>query len=406
MQSDVQQSAPVRILVVDDEPDVEPMLRQAFRRKLRAKEIEFVFATNGLQALAQLEAGLAVDLILTDINMPQMDGLTLLGRLRALAPLTPTVIVSAYSDVANLRTAMNRGAFDFQIKPIDLDDLSTTITKTLDYSRHLRRSHQAEAWQRARDLAEAASRFKSQFLSATSHELRTPLNAIIGFSDMLLEEKTGKEPDVTDDLQRIRGAAQHLLDLVNDLLDLSKIEAGKVDMTLKTFDVRQLVLEVAETVRPLLAKNVNSLSLDITPRADTMHADPNRVRQCLLNLLSNALKFTRHGKVGLTVTREFLDGRDKLVFAVSDTGIGMTPDQLSRLFLDFQQASPETAQKYGGTGLGLAITRRLCQLMGGDVKVTSEPGVGSTFTITLPAETQLPAAATPPVSPSVSNGVL
>ena len=223
---------------------------------------------------------------------------------------------------------------------------------------------------------------------------------------MLLEEKTGKEPDVTDDLQRIRGAAQHLLDLVNDLLDLSKIEAGKVDMVLKTFDVRQLVLEVAETVRPLLAKNANTLTLDITPRADTMHADPSRVRQCLLNLLSNAIKFTKQGRVGLMVTREFLDGRDKLVFAVSDTGIGMTPEQLSRLFMDFQQASPETAQKYGGTGLGLAITRRLCQLMGGDVKVTSEPGVGSTFTVTLPAETQLPAAATPPVSPSVSNAVL
>jgi len=403
MQTDAQPSGPVRILVVDDEPDVEPMLRQAFRRKLRSKEYEFVFAPNGLQALAQLEGGLVVDLILTDINMPQMDGLTLLGRLRALAPLTPTVIVSAYSDVANLRTAMNRGAFDFQIKPIDLDDLSSTIAKTLDYSRHLRRSHQAEAWQRARDLAESASRFKSQFLSATSHELRTPLNAIIGFSDMLLEEKAGKEPGVADDLQRIRGAAQHLLDLVNDLLDLSKIEAGKMDLVLKTFDVRHLVLDVAATVQPLLPKNANTLALDITPRADTMQADPGRVRQCLMNLLSNALKFTKHGKVSLTVTREFLDGRDKLVFAVSDTGIGMTPEQMARLFSDFQQASPETAQKYGGTGLGLAITHRLCHLMGGDVKVSSEPGVGSTFTITLPVEPQLPAPLTSPVPPSVST---
>lgn len=382
---DTQQTITARVLVVEDEADVEPMLKQAFRRKIRAKELAFTFAQNGQIALDLLADGLDPHLILTDINMPEMDGLTLLGRLQESAPDTPAVIVSAYSDTANIRVAMNRGAFDFQTKPIDLEDLGKTIAKTLTYAHHLRRSRQTEVYKRDKELAEASSQFKSQFLSSTSHELRTPLNAIMGFTELMMDEAEDEGREVPMELGRIKGAADHLLALINDLLDLSKIEAGRLDLSLSTIVVAELVQEVAGTVQPLLAKNNNELTVDISDRSGDLIADAGRVRQCLLNLLSNALKFTENGKVDIKVTREVIDGVESLVFAVSDTGIGMTEEQVGRLFQEFTQATAETSQKYGGTGLGLSITKRLSQLMGGDVSVTSEYEKGSTFTIRLPA---------------------
>lgn len=379
-----------RVLVVEDEADVESLLRQAFRRKIRAKELEFEFAQNGQIALDKLKDGYDPHLILTDINMPEMDGLTLLGKLQDSAPHTPAVIVSAYSDTANIRVAMNRGAFDFQTKPIDLDDLGKTIAKTLNYAHHLRRSNEAEKYKREKELAEASSRFKSQFLSSTSHELRTPLNAIMGFTELLMDEAEDEGREVPMELGRIKGAADHLLALINDLLDLSKIEAGRLELALSSFDVAELVQEVSGTIQPLLAKNNNSLEIDVSDRAGSMVADAGRVRQCLLNLLSNALKFTESGTVSIKVTREVIDDVESLVFAVADTGIGMTAEQVGRLFQEFTQATAETSQKYGGTGLGLSITKRLSQLMGGDVGVTSQYEVGSTFTIRLPATVVLP----------------
>jgi signal transduction histidine kinase/CheY-like chemotaxis protein len=246
------------------------------------------------------------------------------------------------------------------------------------------RTHQLEL---ARDAAEAANSSKSQFLANMSHELRTPLNAIIGYSDLLIEEAEELDAqDLVPDLEKIRSSGKHLLGLINDVLDLSKIEAGKMEMSLETFEVRDVVSAVAAMVRPLVEKNGNAFELAVDEQIGAMHADLTRVRQILLNLLGNASKFTSNGTVSLTVTREESKGREWIVFAVRDTGIGMTPEQLTRLFQPFTQADPSTTRKYGGTGLGLSISQRLSRLMNGTISVVSEPGMGSIFTVRIPAE--------------------
>ena len=234
---------------------------------------------------------------------------------------------------------------------------------------------------------ETASRYKSEFLANMSHELRTPLNAIIGYSEMLQEEAEdlGQE-DFTPDLQKINAAGKHLLALINDILDLSKIEAGRMDLFLETFDLTTMLQDVQTTVQPLVEKNANTLVVQCADDLGSMRADLTKVRQALFNLLSNACKFTKHGTVTLAVTRQAEAKVEWITFRVSDTGIGMTPAHIARLFQAFSQAEASTARQFGGTGLGLAITKQFCQLMGGDVTVESELDKGSTFTIQLPAE--------------------
>jgi signal transduction histidine kinase len=243
-----------------------------------------------------------------------------------------------------------------------------------------------------RQLAEA-SRHKSQFLANMSHELRTPLNAIIGYSEMLQEEAEDLEQEMLiPDLQKVNAAGKHLLGLINDILDLSKIEAGRMDLFLEDFTVGRLVKDVAAIVQPLMDKNGNVLVVTCPDDIGIMHADLTKVRQTLFNLLSNAAKFTDHGTVSLTADRK---ADDCLTIAVADTGIGMTEEQLGRLFEAFSQAEASTRSTYGGTGLGLAISRHFCRLMGGDLTVESVYGQGSTFTVRLPTRVPAPAAATP-----------
>jgi PAS domain S-box-containing protein len=239
----------------------------------------------------------------------------------------------------------------------------------------------------AKEAAEAANHAKSVFLANMSHELRTPLNAIIGYSEMLQEEATdvGQE-DFMLDLQKIHAAAKHLLMLINAILDLSRIEAGKMDLHLEPCDIALLVQEVVTTTRPLAEANRNALQVRCARALGTMQADLRKVHQVLFNLLSNACKFTERGTITLEVTREIADGVLWIMFRVSDTGIGMTPAQIEKLFQAFVQADASTTRQYGGTGLGLAIGQRFCQMMGGAIAVESTLGVGSTFTVRLPAE--------------------
>jgi adenylate cyclase len=238
----------------------------------------------------------------------------------------------------------------------------------------------------ARDEAMEATEAKSHFLANMSHELRTPLNAIIGYSEMLYEEAEDLGEDAfLPDLKKIQDAGKHLLGLINNVLDLSKIEAGKMDVLVEEFDIAELVSEVQSVIQPLMAKNANALVIDAAPALGTMRSDQTKLRQNLFNLLSNAAKFTKEGQITLAARRTVQNGDDWLEFKVSDTGIGMTPEQLGRLFQAFAQAEASTSRDYGGTGLGLALTRQFCRMLGGDVAVDSAPGEGSTFTITLPA---------------------
>ena len=247
----------------------------------------------------------------------------------------------------------------------------------------------------AKEAAETANRTKSQFLANMSHELRTPLNAIIGYSEMLAEEaEEAEEAEDTAaaDLRKIHKAGRHLLALINDILDLSKIEAGKMDLFLEKFDVAEMATDVVATIQPLVEKNGNQLVVESLDSLGVMSADATKVRQNLFNLLSNAAKFTEQGVVTITVRREPRNGVEGIVFRIADTGVGITAEQQSRLFEAFSQADASTTRKYGGTGLGLAITRRFCLMMGGDVQVASEEGKGSVFTMWLPANVQaLPA---------------
>jgi PAS domain S-box-containing protein len=250
-----------------------------------------------------------------------------------------------------------------------------------------RKVAQAELAQ-ARDAAEQANRAKSQFIANMSHELRTPLSAVIGYSEMLEEEVAdlGLE-HLLADLKKIESNARHLLSMINDVLDLSKIEAGRMDVHAETFDVAELVDEAVGTVQALVARRNNRLVVEKAGPLGTAHSDVVKLRQCLFNLLSNAAKFTENGRIVLHVERLAGDAPvPQLVFRVTDTGIGMSPEQLERLFQRFTQADSSTTRRFGGSGLGLAITRAFCRMLGGDVGVESEPGRGTTFTIRLPAD--------------------
>src|SRR5467141_2054182 len=244
----------------------------------------------------------------------------------------------------------------------------------------------------AKHAAEEANRAKSTFLANMSHELRTPLNAIIGYSEMLEEETrdSGKIENVQD-LKKIQSAGKHLLSLINDVLDLSKIEAGKMGLHLETFDVSQVIEEMVTTLQPAAAKNANSIHVHLAKNVSVMKADITKVRQILFNLLSNACKFTDHGTISVDVDQSTEQGQDWLRFRVTDTGIGISAKQKENLFQEFVQADTSIARKYGGTGLGLAITHRFVQLMKGRIGVESQPGEGSSFTVHIPAQVKLEA---------------
>ena len=262
---------------------------------------------------------------------------------------------------------------------------------------------------KAKDAADAANQAKSAFLATMSHELRTPMNAILGYSEILMEDAAEKgQQDFIPDLEKIHASGNHLLSLINNILDLSKIEAGKMDLFLESFSISRVIEDAVSTIRPLAEKNDNTLQVHCAPDLGAMHADLTKVRQSLFNLLSNACKFTEHGTITLEASRELIGGADWIKFSVSDTGIGMAPEQMEKLFQPFVQGDASTSRKFGGTGLGMTITHRFCEMMGGEITAASEPGRGTSFTIRLPARVQVhpPAAAplTDPPEPMVPEG--
>lgn len=404
-QPDVQSDGPPKVLVVDDEPDLELLIRQRFRRRIRKKELEFGFAGNGAEALEKLRESPDFDLILTDINMPKMDGLTLLTKLPEVSNVLKAVIVSAYGDMENIRTAMNRGALDFLTKPIDFQDFEITLDKTLEQARQIRESINAveekeKAQQMAIESLERADRLKDEFLANTSHELRTPLHGIIGLSEALAE--TSAEllpPEESQSLHMIIQSGKRLLSLINDLLDFTKMRHEGLELQFRRVDLRTLTDVVLALSRPLIGEKPLELLNKIPDDVPMAMADENRLQQILHNLIGNAIKFTDRGEVAVTAEER----GELLRVSVRDTGIGIATEARARIFKPFEQADGSISREYSGAGIGLAVSRNLVEMHGGTINVASEVGAGSTFTFTLPlaVDETVPLATVSAVAPRV-----
>jgi hypothetical protein len=374
---------PEKILVVDDEPDVSLLVSQQFRREIRQGLYEFVYAKNGVEALDVLKANAEIGLIMTDINMPDMDGLTLLARIKEIPRNIKVVVVSAYNDMGNIRTAMNRGAFDFLTKPIDFSDFEKTLSKTLEEVQFIKNAHktaeQLEQEKLERTRAEEREKMEQQFLANMSHEIRTPLNAVYGMT-RLLQQKLQDEEHLKY-VSGIRMSCENLIVIINDILDLSKVKAGRMEFENIPFKPIEIAQHLLDTLGFKAEEKGITLSCIVDEKVPgILIGDPTRLSQVLINLVGNAIKFTEKGGVEVILEGVYVDDKNfNLQCAVRDSGIGMKPEELIKVFDKFTQASTDITRKYGGTGLGLAISKKLVESQGGAIKVDSEYGKGSVF---------------------------
>jgi signal transduction histidine kinase len=398
------------VLVLDDnETDRLFLVRQLQQQNCTVTAVE-----SGMAALALLQTH-PFDLILLDVLMPEMNGYQVLAKIKENPALRhiPVIMISALADLDGVIRCIELGADDHLLKPLNPVLLKARINTCLDRKR-LRDKERAYLRQLEAEKsgAEAANQAKSAFLANMSHELRTPLNAIIGYSEILQEDLQAEGyTEFVPDLEKIRTSGKHLLTLINDILEISKLEAGKTELYLESFEVEALIREIINTMQPSVQTNGNILQLKCAPNLGMMYADLGKLRQILWNLLSNAAKFTQNGTITLTVEKERQDkgnhqeietatihahallpsdlGSDAsapsfLLFQVSDTGIGISTEKQQHIFEAFTQADESATRKYGGTGLGLAISHRFCQMMGGQITVSSEVDRGSTFRLRLP----------------------
>ncbi|MEZ5067572.1 MAG: response regulator [Bacteroidia bacterium] len=382
-----------RILVVDDEADLELLIRQRFRSRIKSEELEFEFAHNGQEALNKLKDDATIDLVFTDINMPIMDGLTLLRKIKESNIHSKAVVISAYGDMDNIRKAMNSGAFDFITKPIDMTDLDTTMNKGLSEMEMIKQGIRAKEELKntiiekevaviEKEKAEESKRLKQQFLANMSHEIRTPMNAIIGTVNLLT--KSDLDSKQSKYINLIKTSADNLLVIINDILDISKIESGKFTIENVAFNLKEKVMHVYESLKAKAEEKHLELNVKYSDDiGDYYLGDPVRITQVLINLTGNALKFTEKGSVTIEV-KQCSESSKGVCFSVIDTGIGIAEDKMKFIFESFVQESSDTTRKFGGTGLGLTISKQLVELMGGELKVKSKQGEGSVFTFTLP----------------------
>lgn len=363
-------------------------MRQKFRRQIASGEFVFHFAMNGIEALEKLRQTPDIELILTDINMPEMTGLELLQNLSELNGSFKAIVCSAYTDIQNIRTAMNQGAFDFITKPIDFTDLETTIAKTfkaIDES-HLAKEAFEERDQALEDKerAQASERFKQQFLANMSHEIRTPMNSVIGITNLLL--KTELSDQQHKYIAMIQAASEQLMSIINDILDISKIEAGKMTFEKIGFNVRQVIENVNNMLIFKAQERGLALKSSIHPDIpETIIGDPTRLTQILINLVGNSIKFTHEGFIEVKCDIKYKSNTlCDIEFSVIDTGIGIAQDKLSSIFESFTQANNDTSRRYGGTGLGLTICKQLTELQGGKIGLESKLGIGTRFYFNIP----------------------
>lgn len=379
------------VLIVDDESDLEQLINLRFRKQIKSAEVQFLFAANGKEGLQLLNDNDEIDIVFTDINMPVMDGLEMLSEIVEQKHTVRTIVVSAYSDMENIRKAMNRGAFDFITKPIDFAEFDMVMEKSLNDVRFIKEAvktkedlkialNQRQIAELEKEKAKQSEQIKQEFLANMSHEIRTPMNAILGLSELLkkmtLEEKPAEYVKV------IHQSATNLLVILNDILDFSKLEAGKILLENIHFNLK----EICETVKATLLVKATEKNLAFSFTIDSslpeiVIGDPSRLSQILINLLGNAIKFTDKGSVtfGLGKKAESEEGKVNIQFSVKDTGIGIASDKLDSIFESFTQENSATSRKYGGTGLGLSISKQLVELQGGTLSVQSEQGYGSEF---------------------------